>query len=748
MNKFTRLSVGQQLLLTFGTLCAILLTIGGLFFFSLRSIDRSNRLHQERALQRLALIDDTAQDIGQMQAEALREVFASDAREAASLDQSIRELEKINFKELTDYRKLLDTTQEKQLYDKLMQARKFYWEQTQPVLALGLVNRDLEAKASINSMQAPAYDQCIKSFNDLIEDVESRANDSAEATTHFIASIRILGDALAGVAIFMVIGTGFSIARIERRLREDNVVLKTEVAERKKAEEALRLLSSAVEQAKESIVITDAELDLPGPKIIFVNPAFTKMTGYTAEEVIGKTPRILQGPHTDKTVLSRLRECLAQDEVFEGEAINYRKDGTKFTLEWQIVGLRNAGGKVTHFVAIQRDITERKRLEFRLYQSQKLETVGKLAGGVAHEFNSILTAIIGQSELLLNDLSTNDPLRKNAQEIYQAAERAATLTRQLLAYGRQQILQPEMIDLNAVLNRMLGTLQHLMGREVAVRIAAAPGLKTVKIDPGQIEQVIVNMAINAADAMPNGGQLILETANVTLDEEYVRPFAGLKPGNYVMLAVTDTGIGMSDEVKARAFEPFFSTKSVGQGTGLGLSTCYGIIKQSDGHIAVYSEPARGTTFKIYLPKTEQQTQTRRLSSLANSPDLPGGTETILLAEDDPSLLEMASSLLKRLGYTVLTAANGVDALNLKQQRNIGHIDLLLTDVVMPHMSGKELSDRILAIYPNTKILFTSAYTQSAIVHQGILNEGVTLLSKPFTPSALANKVREVLDRPS
>jgi CheY-like chemotaxis protein len=287
-----------------------------------------------------------------------------------------------------------------------------------------------------------------------------------------------------------------------------------------------------------------------------------------------------------------------------------------------------------------------------------------------------------------------------------------------------------------------------MGREVAVRIAAAPGLKTVKIDPGQIEQVIVNMAINAADAMPNGGQLILETANVTLDEEYVRPFAGLKPGNYVMLAVTDTGIGMSDEVKARAFEPFFSTKSVGQGTGLGLSTCYGIIKQSDGHIAVYSEPARGTTFKIYLPKTEQQTQTRRLSSLANSPDLPGGTETILLAEDDPSLLEMASSLLKRLGYTVLTAANGVDALNLKQQRNIGHIDLLLTDVVMPHMSGKELSDRILAIYPNTKILFTSAYTQSAIVHQGILNEGVTLLSKPFTPSALANKVREVLDRPS
>jgi nitrogen-specific signal transduction histidine kinase/CheY-like chemotaxis protein len=414
-------------------------------------------------------------------------------------------------------------------------------------------------------------------------------------------------------------------------------------------------------------------------------------------------------------------------------------------LEWQIAPIRDSDGKITHFVAIQRDITERKRLEARLFQSQKMETVGKLAGGVAHEFNSILTAIIGQTELLLSDLPSEDPLGKNVAEIRRAADRAAVLTRQLLAYGRKQILQPQILDLNQILNDMIGTLQHLMGNEVNVRVVPGIGLKMVKIDPGQMEQVIVNIVMNAADAMPNGGKLTLETANVALDEEFVRPFPGLKPGNYVMIAITDTGTGMSNEVKARVFEPFFSTKGVGEGTGLGLATCYGILKQSEGHINVYSEDARGATFKIYLPQVTQQAKS--FAPRARSPDLPSGTETILMAEDDSSLLEMSATLLRRLGYTVLTAVNGLEALNLKQQRDIGHIDLLFTDVVMPHMSGKELSDRIRAIYPHTKILFTSAYTENAIVHQGMLNEGVTLLQKPFTPSALANKVRETLDQP-
>jgi PAS domain S-box-containing protein len=565
--------------------------------------------------------------------------------------------------------------------------------------------------------------QLVDGFNEMLVQIQQR--DAALQSTHDKLEVRV----------------------VERtaELAKTNEALQVENAERKRAEESLRLLNSAVEQSKESIVITDAELDLPGPKIIFVNPAFTKMTGYNEVEAIGKTPRILQGPLTDKTVLSRLRQNLERGQAFAGEAINYRKDGKEFCLEWQIAPLRNVSGKITHFVAIQRDITERKGFEARLLQSQKMETVGKLAGGFAHEFNSILTAIIGQSELLLGDLPAGSPLVENATEISKAAARAAKLTRQLLAYGRKQFLQPEALNLNRVIAGMEGMFHHLMGGDVDTQIVPAPDLYEVMADAGQFEQVIMNMVINARDAMPNGGKLTLETANVTFDQESVGRNPELKPGDYAMLAITDTGIGMSAEVKARVFEPFFTTKGVGQGTGLGLSTCYGIVKQSGGHISVYSEPGRGTTFKIYLPQVEQQT--KAAIARLDAPGLPRGTETILLVEDDAALREMASTLLRRLGYTILAAADGIEALSLKQQRDIGHIDLLFTDVVMPHMSGKELADRVQALHPHTRILFTSAYTENAIVHQGVLNKGVVLLQKPFTPSALAHKVREVLDQP-
>jgi PAS domain S-box-containing protein len=529
-----------------------------------------------------------------------------------------------------------------------------------------------------------------------------------------------------------------------RELQHSNQSLQREVAEHLRAEESLRLLSSAVEQSKESIVITDAQLDLPGPKILFINPAFTQMTGYSAEEAVGKTPRILQGARTDRTVLKRLRQNLERGEPFAGEAINYRKDGKEFDLELNIAPLRDGSGKITHYVAIHHDITGRKRLEAQLFQAQKMETVGKLAGGIAHEFNSILTAILGQCEFLLSDLPAEDRLAKNVTEISRAAGRAATLTQQLLAYGRKQFLQPETLDLNRVISSMEGMFHHLMGDDVRTEIVTAAGLHAVKADAGQIEQVIMNMAINARDAMPNGGKLILETTNVSFDHESVGCYPELKAGNYVMLAITDTGAGMNAGIKARLFEPFFTTKGVGQGTGLSLSTCYGIVKQSGGHISVYSEIGRGTTFKIYLPQLEQQakiTVQRR-----SSRELPRGTETILLVEDDPALREMASTLLKRLGYTVWPAANGVEALSLKQQRNVGHIDLLFTDIVMPHMSGKELADRVRALYPHTRILFTSAYTENSIVHQGVLDKGVALLPKPFTPLALAQKLRHVLDQ--
>ena len=297
---------------------------------------------------------------------------------------------------------------------------------------------------------------------------------------------------------------------------------------------------------------------------------------------------------------------------------------------------------------------------------------------------------------------------------------------------------------NTIVTGMENMLLHLMGRNVTVGFNLAPDLRPVKADAGQIEHVIVNIAMNAAEAMPNGGKLMLETANVVLDAAYVSRFPELKEGDYTMLAIGDTGAGMSDEIKARVFEPFFTTKGVGQGTGLGLATCHGIVKQSGGHIAVYSEPGRGTTFKIYLPQAEAEARVPASNSRAPS-NLPRGRETILLVEDDVSLREMATTLLKRLGYHVLTAANGVEAMGLAHQPGTGHIDLLFTDVVMPQMSGKELAERICALHPHTKILFTSAYTENAIVHQGVLNQGVTFLQKPFTPSALANKVRAMLD---
>ena len=387
---------------------------------------------------------------------------------------------------------------------------------------------------------------------------------------------------------------------------------------------------------------------------------------------------------------------------------------------------------------------ERKRVDEHLIQSQKMETVGKLAGGVAHEFNSIMTAIIGQSELLLEDLEEGSPFRKNAQAIRQAADRAAALTRQLLAYGRKQILQPAILDLNSLVADMEVMLRQLAGGDVDVRIAPTAGLKPVKADAGQIEHVIMNIVMNAADAMPNGGKLTLETANISLDEEYVRRFPDLKAGEYVMLAIADTGAGMSEEIKARLFEPFFPTKGVGKGTGLGLATCHGIIKQSGGHISVYSEMGRGTTFKVFLPRV---TTTPSEPGAAPAPLLKEppirGTETVLLVEDDASLRDLAATVLERLGYTVYAAANGSEAMSIAQRT--ADLDLLLTDVVMPQMSGKELADQLRSSQPAVKVLFTSAYTEEAIVHHGILDPGIDFLHKPYTPALLSRKAREALD---
>ena len=539
------------------------------------------------------------------------------------------------------------------------------------------------------------------------------------------AQLRVMG--LLTVVLLVLLGSGTL-----------NSLLRAQIAERKQTEESLRLLGSAVEQSKESILITDAQLDLPGPRIVFVNPAFTQMTGYTAGEIIGKTPRILQGPNTDRAVRERLRQTLARGEAFHAEAINYRKDGTEFAIEWDIAPIRNARGTLTHFVSIQRDMTGRKRLEEQLMQSQKLESVGKLAGGVAHEFNNIMTLVIGHSELLLNDLPAQDRLYHSAQAIRKAADRVATLTRQLLAYGRRQLLRPGRLDLNQTLGHMEGMFRHLLGSGVEIIIQPAADLHIVHADAGQLEQVIMNMVLNAHDAMPNGGKLILETRNVTIGGENTELDSECLPGNYVMLAIADTGSGMSPEVKARVFEPFFSTKDVGKGTGLGLATCYGIVKQSGGHILVETEPGKGTTFKVYLP--EAPSETRVSPQTDQMPSLPGGTETILLVEDDVRLLEVAATFLGQLGYRVFTANDGMDALGLLAQRGQNPVHLLCTDVVMPHLDGNELAKLMAVSHPETRVLFISGNAERAPD-----DAGATFLQKPFPLSALAHKVREVLD---
>ena len=516
---------------------------------------------------------------------------------------------------------------------------------------------------------------------------------------------------------------------------------------RKQAEAALRQSEERFRVLLQNNSSVAVQSYGPDGTTLFWNQASERLYGYTAAEALGRNllDLIIPPEMQEGVKLAMLQMARTGQAIPASELTLQRKDGTRVTVFSSHATVLIPGCAAEMF-CMDIDLTERKRLEAQLFQSQKLETVGKLAGGIAHEFNSLLTAIIGQSELLLGEHPAGSPVAKGATEIGTAALRAATLTRQLLAYGRKQILRPEILDLNRIMAGMSGVLGHLMdGEMVAVKLVPAAGLHRVKVDAGQMEQVIMNLAMNARDAMPHGGKLTLETANVTFRPEGVGGYVDLPPGEYVMLAVSDTGTGMSEAVKARVFEPFFSTKGFGQATGMGLSTCYGIIKQTGGHISVYTELGQGTTFKIYLPQVAPPA--KNPVARLHMPGLPGGTETILLVEDEPALREMAGGLLEQLGYTVLTAANGIEALDLSQQPEIDHIDLLFTDVVMPHLIGNELADRMRAMSPQTKILFTSGYTQQAIVQQGILDRGMALLQKPFTPSALACKVRQVLDQP-
>jgi len=391
--------------------------------------------------------------------------------------------------------------------------------------------------------------------------------------------------------------------------------------------------------------------------------------------------------------------------------------------------------------AVVLETTEYRKLEEQLLQAQKMEAVGRLAGGVAHDFNNMLTAIRSYADLLLADMPPGSPLCADVLEISKAADRASALTRQLLAFSRQQVLRPRLVDLNATVDGMQKMLKRLNTANIQLTCRLAPRLWTVAADPGELERVIMNLMLNARDAMPDGGRLSIETSNIDIDEDYANKHANTVPGPYVMLAVTDTGIGMSREVRERLFEPFFTTKEKGKGTGLGLSSVYGIVKQSGGFVWVYSEPGRGTTFKVYLPRADEAqprfTPTPRRNRRV-------GAETILLVEDDDEVRHVATRILSRNGYRVLEAANGADALKISESET-EPVDLIITDLMMPEMGGSELAEKIRETQPDARILFTSGYTEDAVVRQTFLRQGEAFIEKPFTPASLAQKARELLD---
>lgn len=646
-----------------------------------------------------------------------------------------------------------------------------------------------------------------------------------------------------------------------------------DISQRREHDEKLRLLESAVSRQNDILLITDAAtLSEPdGPKIVYVNEAFVRQTGYSRDETIGQTPRILQGPKTQRAELDRIRSALERREPVRAELINYKKSGEELWLELDIVPLFDMAGALTHFVAVERDITERKRaqqalhasearlrlvtkatgsaiwewdivsdtlwwsdgmqeifghatvrgdgsptswrdlihpddreraavgleklrsgqkdilqelfrfrradgswamvedrgfsvrdeegrvirvlgsltdntervqLEDHLRQAQKMEAVGQLTGGIAHDFNNLLTIMLGNAEILAEELNSHPELRRMAEMTVNAAERGAELTNRLLAFSRKQPLEPKVLDIGKLVQGIDGLLRRALPESIDLEIVRSGGLWKTELDTGQLETALLNLALNARDAMPDGGCLTIEMANASLDDEYVMHELDVRAGQYVMMTVTDTGHGIPQDALSRVFEPFFTTKSTGKGSGLGLSMVYGFVKQSGGHIRVYSEHGEGTSFKLYFPRSEAKEEHPVVA--VSGRKVTGGRETILVVEDEEQVRAHVVSHLGSLGYAVLSAATGTEALDML--KNGPNVDLLFTDVVMPGgMGGRDLAEAARAFNPAIKVLFTSGYTENSIVHNGKLDRGVDLLSKPYRREQLAAKVRKVLD---
>ena len=529
-----------------------------------------------------------------------------------------------------------------------------------------------------------------------------------------------------------------TVDALERAIRHA-LALHAEERQRWHAEAALRAseerFRALVENASDALLLIDAE-----GRITYFSPSSARHLGWTAEQIVGRSISDFIHPEDRELGSLRLAEALGQPRRSISEEVRFHHaDGT-----WRVmdaVGVNRLGDPaVGGIVVTMRDISERRRLEEQLRQAQKMEAVGQLAGGVAHDFNNMLTAILGYCHLMLDEMPEGDPLRLDLLEIQAAGVRAASLTRQLLAFSRRQMLQPEVVDINTLVTQLEKLLRRLISEDVELVTALAPDLHPVTVDPASVEQILLNLAVNARDAMPTGGTLTIETANVELDDTYAVTHVTMPPGRYVMLAVGDTGKGMDAATRARVFEPFFTTKEQGKGSGLGLATVYGIVKQSGGYIWVYSEPGHGTMFKVYLPPTSSSSAAQAAHSGA---DEALGWETVLLVEDESAVRALAREVLRQHGYVILEARHGVDALRVAE-RHPDAIHLLVTDVVMPQMSGRELAERLTTVRPALKTLFMSGYSDHALMPGDVI-PGAAFLQKPFTPEVFARRVRGILD---
>ncbi len=511
-----------------------------------------------------------------------------------------------------------------------------------------------------------------------------------------------------------------------------------DVTERKRMEEALKQSEQdyhgLFESAHDALLILSPDDE----RVLDVNKRACEIYGFTKSEFVGMTMESLT-----KDVPSgkeQIKQTLAKRDFHSFETVQRRKDGSEIFLETNAAVVNYEGQEV--LLSINRDITERKLLEDQFRQSQKMEAIGRLAGGIAHDFNNLLTAIIGYSQLALRGIDADNPLLNNFEEIEKAGKRAAVLTNKMLAFSRKQVIQPRILNLNTAIAEIEKMLRRLIGEDIEIAMFLCDKLWLVKADLGQFEQVLMNLVVNARDAMPQGGKLTIETSNVTLDETYARHHLNVTPGEYMMLAVSDTGIGMDGATLSHIFEPFFTTKESGKGTGLGLSTVYGIVNQNCGHIWVYSEPCHGTTFKAYFPRVKDGVES--VEQAENPADSIEGIETLMVVEDEDAVRNLVCQILRSSGYNVLEASHGVDALLLLEQQS-EPINLIITDVIMPFMSGREFADKAIHKYKDIKVLFMSGYTDEAILPHGVLDPGVAFIQKPFTTANLAAKVRDLLD---